>query len=47
MKTSSTEIIATEQELDLLSKRDLILIKTTIVIFTVVLNICFFHLFFS
>jgi hypothetical protein len=46
MKTT-THIATSEQELDLLSKRDLILIKTTIVIFTVVLNICFFHLFFS
>jgi hypothetical protein len=44
MKTTTTKS-STELEMDTLSKRDLMLIKTTIAVFGLVLNICIIQLF--
>jgi hypothetical protein len=45
MKTSTTNF-TTEQQIETLTKRDLVLIKTSIAVFGLVLNICFIQLFF-
>jgi hypothetical protein len=46
MKTTKTISQAADQELDVMSKADLVLVKTSIALFTIVLNICFFELFY-
>ncbi len=46
MKTIITKISGTEQDIDTLTRRDLLLIKTTIVVFGLVLNICCLQLFY-
>jgi hypothetical protein len=43
--TAPVNATVSTEELAVMSKTDLVLVKTTIVIFTVVLNICFFNLF--
>jgi len=46
MKTNITTLSQTEQDLDNLCRRDLLLIKTTLILFGIVLNICCLQLFF-
>jgi len=46
MKTLITQTHETEQEIETSIKRDMLLIKTTIAVFGVVLNICFLQLFY-
>ena len=47
MKTANTTTAKVQDEqLDVMSRRDMILVKTSIVLFTIVLNICFFDLFY-
>jgi hypothetical protein len=45
MKATKITSEITQAQLDEMSKTDMILVKTTIVLFTIVLNICFFQLF--
>lgn len=45
MKTSTTNS-ETENQIDTLSKKDLVLIKATIAVFGIVLNMCFFQLYY-
>jgi hypothetical protein len=46
MKVETTKNLQIEQILNVLSKRDLVLIKTTIALFGIVLNICLLQLYF-
>jgi hypothetical protein len=46
MKATNTNTATTGQELDVMSKLDLLLVKTTIILFGVVLNICCINLLF-
>lgn len=46
MKTLNTQSSQLNEEFNVLSKRDLFLVKAAIVLFGTVLNICFIDLFF-
>lgn len=46
MKTTTKNTPEAIDQLDVMSKTDMLLIKTSIALFTIVLNICFFDLFY-
>jgi hypothetical protein len=45
MRTAKTTTATVNEELDVMSKTDLLIVKAGIILFIAVLNICFFTLF--